>query len=223
MYLTHDQASTLLKSCTTLSRLLNRQKADIHVLVSTPSNLFYAKLMTIHERQSRLQQELNTVIDVVQKWTEPWLEELKDAGQSMYGRIIRCNAMSRPDLMGYEDAARQYWPLMLDTHEHLSRIVQRLGLVLQTALADEALWTRKAQRRSWIASIALATQRSFLSSSSGSTGRHVSFSKTVRVQALRCETTASSGALVGQSRYVEYTTALTTDRKKTAGKLKSGK
>jgi hypothetical protein len=219
--LTNEQAKILVNVCQTLERLLVKQAAEIEAFPNTTGNESYRVICHIQERHSRVTNQLEDLIRRVSSSSELWLRELGDAKTTMERKVVVYNRASRPMVMGWKEAGKQYWPLINETYTTLFDLLESLKQELEDAVKEEALWTeegkkeaKKLVRRSDSVKSSRATPKASLD------GKHVKFEKNVQGRYFhRTETIVSpeDGKRLQKNR--EFTTGLSNDRKHTATKF----
>ncbi|CAO2656499.1 Nn.00g053020.m01.CDS01 [Neocucurbitaria sp. VM-36] len=212
--LTEPQAQTYLTTCRTLLHTLEKQQSDISRLPALPFHFFLKLLTSIQQRHSRIKDQLDLLLDCVKKSTQPWMKEFDDASEAMRRKIMKCNHASRPDRLGWREAAKAYWPLMCDTYAILSVLLVRLKGEVEDALSTASMWTTTGD---WLSFGSSRTSQGGVLKAN-SKGKNIKFEKFVTVRRTFGDGIEEND---GPVKYQEYSTRLTDDRKRTAGLCRS--
>ncbi|KAF1842828.1 uncharacterized protein K460DRAFT_288867 [Cucurbitaria berberidis CBS 394.84] len=218
MSLTRDQAKILVETCIFLAHILKKQQADINVLSGLSAHPLYKALPRIQDRQSEIQYQLTNLVYRVRKSTEPWLKEFDDAKEALWKKVRKCNHASDRIKMGWKNAAKRYWPLMLDTFKLLAALLARLKKELDHALFSEKTWAVVAKTAMKRLSFSSPRTSSTAVPQADSKTKMIAFTKGVRVRHTFQSEVEGGGSV---QKFQEYTTTLTSDRKRTAGRFKS--
>ena len=226
--LTRDAAQNLGKSCLALERLLAQLTTDISNLTEPRDQSVHYRVSGIQDRHKRVQQQLGELVHAVRWSNEPWVEEFADANTAMQRKVKMCNHASKPFAEGWRAAALQYWPRIAQTYELLIDLLGKLRGEVEDALADAELWSGKRVNRLQKSGGLLEYRRATGQGEGAKTAeprKRTSFDSRVKVRDIpprdAVHNTAAEG--VPSSRHVDTITLLTSERKSTAGKLKSKK
>ncbi|KAH7379111.1 hypothetical protein DE146DRAFT_304332 [Phaeosphaeria sp. MPI-PUGE-AT-0046c] len=223
LHLTHATASSHLKTSLTLLSLIAHQIPSIHSL-SMPQPDFITRLQRIQARHLTIQTQLSALVkDLV--GAHEWVLELADALASMKAKVRQCNHTSRSGLrhvhaQGWKDAARMYWPLVVESYELLRPVLERVRDDISSALvgcADGDI----GMKRSRCSVLAWFVGR-YAATTPAST---VCFAGDVRARWFFVDECARAvrgdGGEMRCKR--DHVVPLTSDRKRSAGKYKSRK
>lgn len=230
MSLTKDKAQDLLETCQLLRKDILEQTTRIDAFATTTRFDSIGALAQIQQHHVQVASRLDDIVLHVSASTEPWPKELDDAKVTMARKVQLCNHAARPLQLGWKQAAKQYWPLIAETHTAILAVLGRLEQELQDALKDEQAWTEPSMAKTSMTKLVRrASVRSCLSRKSkvSSDSKRVGFEREVAGRYYSVAEAPYEEDEVGDAatrtavrKSDDFTTTLTNDKKATAGKIK---
>ncbi|EFQ96629.1 hypothetical protein P3342_010910 [Pyrenophora teres f. teres] len=221
MNLTREKAQNLVNICQWLEDDLHQQNAEISVFPSIMGNESFRALSHMQQRHSQITKRIGDLYLCIPTSAEPWLRELDDAKATMARKVKLCNKESQPCVLGWKQAAKQYWPLIAEIYALILELLGRLKQELRTSLEDEKTWTETKANKL----VRRASVKSTLSHSSNSEVKRVRFEKKVTglyydIAEASHEDDEDHVVHAAARKSNEFTKNLKTDKKDTAGKYK---
>ena len=149
MHIIRDQAERLMKICTTLEEMIERQCKDIHSPRNSLDLYASCTLRRIKKQQKEILKTLEDLIYGSKGYRDEasCVEEFYDVHCSMRRIEMRCEHQSKYPCRDWRTAAERYWPLIAGRYGPLLDLVASLKKEIGDALEDERMWAGEAGKR----------------------------------------------------------------------------
>ncbi|KAF1359600.1 hypothetical protein EJ07DRAFT_120131 [Lizonia empirigonia] len=211
--LTNEEATKLIRACSSLEQVINLQLQTIAGLPSIQVSQISSKFRLIQSRHLDLQNYLSPVVLKTRNSVLSWAYGFSDAQKALEKKIVSINRCSRGS--GWIATSQQYWPVVAETYTWLLALVVRLHNELREALGDKEPRSAEIcpeQRGQPDLNLDQEHQRLVVDHTNLP---RVRFGREVTVQEYRI------GESIGERAKSIYCVKLTDDKKNTAGALKA--
>lgn len=197
MLLTIEEATQLIRTCSSLKQVLNVQLHEIGRFPVIPPSQMSGKIRMTGSRHLKVQSYISSIVLDTQNSTQVWTHAFVGAQVALEKKIVSINRRAR--VSGWEITAQQCWPAVAETYAWLLPVVVKLQIELQEALERKELWSSASGTDQEQQELAVS-QTSFT---------RVSFAGEVKVREYRV------GEAIGEGDKGSYCMKLTGDKKKT--------